>query len=72
MRSPTLRLIQGLAVCVLRRDATGAIQGLRMLLEICDEPDAVAILRQLEANLSPQERFWFGNLLGARKSLQEA
>lgn len=72
MRSPTLRLIQGLAVCVIRRDSVGAVQALRMLTDICEHEEAVQAMRQLERSLSPQERFWLGSVLGARVKLQEA
>jgi hypothetical protein len=40
------------------------------LHEVCDDSEAIDSLRQLEINLSPEERFWLGNLLGDRKSLQ--
>ena len=69
-RPPTLRLLQGLAVTIARRDAVGARQGLRLLLDLCDDAEAVAVLRLLEGSLSPQERFWFGSLDGPRKGLQ--
>lgn len=72
VRPPSLRLIQGLAVCALRRDSAGAIQGLQILHEVCEDLEAIESLRQLEINLSPEERFWLGNLLGDRKSLQRS
>lgn len=72
VRAPSLRLIQALAVCSLRRDSAGAIQGLQMLHEVCEDLEAIDSLRQLEINLSPEERFWLGNLLGDRKSLQRS
>lgn len=72
MRSPTLRIVQALAICVLQRDREGTIQGLRMVLTLCDDHEAEQVVRQLENNLGPQERFWFGSILGARKSLQGA
>lgn len=72
VRPSSLRLIQGLAVCCLRRSSAGAIQGLQMLYEVCEDLEAIESLRQLEINLSPEERFWLGNLLGDRKSLQRS
>lgn len=70
-RSPTLRLLQALAVCVHLRDSIGACQGLRMLSEECEDREGERILRLLVRSLSPQERFWLGNLHGARVGLQQ-
>jgi len=70
-RSPTLRLFQGLAVAVLRRDAIAAQQGLRLLTEMVDDRDGEAILRLLVTSLAPQDRFWFGNLHGPRVGLED-
>jgi hypothetical protein len=70
-RSPTLRLLQALAVTVLLRDSVGACQGLRMISQECDDREGEFILRQLCRNLTPQERFWLGSLHGARVGLQQ-
>lgn len=67
MRSPSLRLLQGIAVAVLLRDAPAARQGLAMVGTHCDEREGQQVMRQLVAVLSPQERFWLGNLHGPRK-----
>lgn len=67
MRSPSLRLLQGIAVAVLLRDAPAACQGLAMVGTHCDEREGEQVLRQLVAVLTPQERFWLGNLHGPRK-----
>ena len=72
MRSPTLRLFQGLAVCCLRRDATGARQGLRLLSQLVeDDHEGELILRLLANSLSPQDRYWFGSLHGPRVGLED-
>lgn len=71
-RPPTLRLFQGLAVCVLLRDEEGAKQGLRILTEIIEsDHEGQDILRLLDRSMSPQERFWFGNLHGPRVPKRE-
>lgn len=72
MRSPTLSLIQGLAVCVLLRSEAGAVQALRVMTEICEHEEAIRCLRQLEKSLDPQQRFWLGSVLGPRLRLQQA
>lgn len=66
-RSPTLRLLQGIAIAVLLRDAKAACQGLQVLSDLCPDREGEQVLRQLVANLSPQERFWLGSLHGERK-----
>ena len=70
-RPPTLRLFQGLSVCVLLRDEEGARQGLRMLTEVIEtDHEGQEILKLLDRSMTPQERFWFGNLHGPRKPKQ--
>jgi hypothetical protein len=66
-RTETLRIVQAIAVCVLKRSAEGAKQGLRALLEIADEGDAERMIRLLLNELSPSDRFWLGTINGERK-----
>jgi hypothetical protein len=66
-RTETLRIVQAIAVCVLKRSAEGAKQGLRALLEIADESDAERMIRLLLNELSPSDRFWLGTINGERK-----
>jgi hypothetical protein len=71
-RSPTLHLVQALAVCVLLRSEAGAAQALRVITEICEQEEAIRCVRQLEKSLDPQQRFWLGSVLGPRVRLQQA
>lgn len=66
-RSPTLRLFQAMAICIDQRNASGLKQGLRILTDIVDDNEGEEILRILNKSLTPQDRFWFANLDGARK-----
>ena len=70
-RSPTLRLLQAMFVAVLRRDKAAALQGLRMLTTLTDDPEGEQILRLLSNNLDPAGRFWLGTLHGARVGLDD-
>lgn len=65
-RPATLRLLQALAICIDQRDVTPLRQGLRILTDICDDQEGEQVLRLLTNSLSPQDRYWFGNLDGAR------
>jgi hypothetical protein len=65
-RLPSLRLFQGLSVCVLLRDEEGARQGIKVLAEIADQHEGQDILRLLIRSMTPQDRFWFGSLHGER------
>lgn len=70
-RSPSLRLIQGIAVAITARDQAGTQQGLRVLASV--EPlDAESMLRALSNALSPADRFWLANLHGPRRSVSTA
>jgi hypothetical protein len=66
-RQPSLRLFQGLSVCVLLRDEEGARQGLKILADIIEtDHEGQDILRVLDRSMTPNDRFWFGNLHGPR------
>ena len=66
-RPPTLRLTQGLAVAVHRRDTVAVKQALYVLTTLIQHDyEGEQILRELNTNLSPSERHWFGTLDGAR------
>ena len=58
-------------VAVLRRDNAAALQGLRMLTSLADDPEGEQILRLLSNNLDPAGRFWLGTLHGARVGLED-
>lgn len=66
-RPASLRLFQALAIAIDRRDTTVLGQGLRVLTDLCDDIEGEQILRLLVDSLSPQDRYWFGNLNGVRK-----
>lgn len=63
---PTLRLTLGLAVAIARGDETAVRQGLDILGRDLIEHDfeGVQILRQLNINLTPEQRHWFGVRFG--------
>lgn len=65
-RPPSLRLIQGIAVACLQRNAAAAQQGLRVMAEALEPEEAQQALRQLVNNLDPQQRYWLGTLDGPR------
>ncbi|MBU6251224.1 MAG: hypothetical protein KGO47_08675 [Cyanobacteria bacterium REEB417] len=65
-RSPSLRLIQGIAVAIDSRDATATQQGLRVLASV--EPEqGESMLRALTNAISPTDRYWLANLDGPRR-----
>jgi hypothetical protein len=66
-RPPTLRLFQAMAICIDQRDETGLREGLRILTDMVDDDEGERILRLLVKSLTPEDKFWFGNLDGARK-----
>jgi hypothetical protein len=67
-RTETLRIVQAIAVCVIKRNQDGAKQGLRALLELADDHDAEKMIRLLINQLNPGERFWLGTINGERKA----
>jgi hypothetical protein len=68
IRTPSLRIIQAIAVCVCSRNKEGALQGLRILLDLPDAEDAERMIRLLLNELSPGDRFWLGTINGERKN----
>ena len=67
-RTPSLRIIQAIAVCGWNRNKEGALQGMRILLELADENDAEGMIRLLLHQLNPGDRFWLGTINGERKN----
>lgn len=68
MRTPTLRIVQAIAVCVWNRNKEGVLQGMRILLDLADEDDAERMIRLLLNELSPSDRFWLRTINGERKN----
>jgi hypothetical protein len=66
-RTETLRIVQAIAVCVVKRNKDGAMQGLRALLELADDHDAERMIRLLINQLNASDRFWLGTINGERK-----
>ena len=65
-RPPSLRLIQGIAVACLQRNATAAQQGLRVMAEALEPEEAQQALHLLVGALEPAQRYWLGTLDGPR------
>lgn len=68
-RTPSLRIIQAIAVCVCNRNREGALQGTRILLDLVDTEEAERMIRLLLNQLSPGDRFWLGTINGERKNV---